>query len=103
MADEQRKPVVVDDGRVGETYANKTIGSSFDGATITVTLGTTRVVPKRLNTPLSEEDPLAVYVTARLALTPAAAIELVNTLNGMLSTLAKSQKPPMPSDTSKAN
>jgi hypothetical protein len=103
VADEQRKPVVIDDAHVGETYANKTIGSSFDGATITVTLGSTRVVPKRVDTPPSGEETLAVYVTARLALTPAAAVELVNTLNGMLSTLAKSQKGPTASDVAKVN
>ncbi len=86
MADQQ-KPQIIDNPAANEIYTNKIIGSSYDGATISLTLGCTRVVPERLET---QPTPVpAVYVAARLSLTPAAAAELVNTLNSMLGAIAK--------------
>jgi hypothetical protein len=89
MAFEQQKPRIVDDTSVGEVYVNRTIGVGYDGATVGLMLGCSRVLPERMDTaPLGNEPP-PVHVVARLALSPSAAVELANALNGILADVAK--------------
>jgi hypothetical protein len=95
MADNQPKPRIIDSPEVREIYVNKTIGSSFDGATISLLLGCTRIVPDRLDLPPQQAQPPSVYVTGRIALSPAAAVELANALNGILATISKSPNIPV--------
>ena len=97
MSDGPQKPRVVDNPDVGELYANKTIGASFDGGGITVLLGCSRVIPELVDTPLERNEPPAVYVTGRLTLSPAAAVELMNALNGILAALSNTPNSPIAS------
>jgi hypothetical protein len=90
MVENRQKPRLIDNPEVSEIYANKIIGTSFDGATLGVTLGCTRVVPERLDTPPPQGHSPSVYVAGRLILSPAAAAELVNGLSGMLAAISKS-------------
>ena len=94
MAGDQQKPRIVDNPQVREIYINKTIGVSYDGGTIGLTLGCTRVLPERLDTPPRQDHPPAVHVTGRIALTPSAAVELANALNGILADIAKRTNSP---------
>lgn len=86
MADLQ-KMRIVDEVRSREIYVNKVIDSTFDGAAIGVTLGCIRVVPDRLDT--RPRMPPAAYVTGRLSLSPVAARELADRLNGILAAISK--------------
>jgi hypothetical protein len=94
MTDNQPKPRIIDNPDAREIYVNKVIGSSFDGAAISVTLGCTRVVPERLDSPPPQGHQPSVYVAGRLTLTPQAAAELVNSLNGMLTAISKTSAKP---------
>jgi len=81
---------VADDGRVDETYANRLISTSFDGGAISVTLGVVRLVPEHTDGPAAEGEP-HVHVTARLALSPSTAVDLIKSLNEVL-TAARGQR-----------
>jgi hypothetical protein len=94
MSGNQQKPRIVDNPGVREIYINKTIGASYDGGTISITLGCTRMLPEQLDTLPRQDQPPAVYVTGRVALTPSAAVELANALNGILTDIAKKQSTP---------
>ena len=96
MADGPQKPRVVDNPDVGEIYANKTIGASFDGGGISILLGCSRVIPDFIDTPMPQSEPPSVFVTGRLTLSPAAAVELMNALNGILTALSKAPNSPIP-------
>jgi hypothetical protein len=87
MAEISQKQTVIDNIDAAEIYVNKIVGSSFDGTTVGVTLGCTRVVPERLNT--TPSSPPVVYVAGRLSLTPAAAADLVKGLSGILAAISK--------------
>src|SRR5450759_145187 len=91
MAGDQQKPRIVDNPQVSEIYVNKTIGASFDGGTISLTLGCTRMLPEQLGTPPRQDQPPTVHVTGRIALSPSAAVELANALNGILADIAQKQ------------
>jgi hypothetical protein len=95
MPDNPHKPRVVDNPDVNEIYVNKTIGCSFDGGAISVLLGCSRVVPERLDTMPEQDQPPPVYVTGRLALSPAAAVELINSLNGILAAISNAPNSPI--------
>lgn len=85
MTETTQKPRIVDNPAAPELYVNKVIGSSFDGATIGITLGSTRILPERLDTP---PGPPAVHLAGRLCLTPAAASELAKAITAMLSAIS---------------
>ncbi len=87
MAENKPKAAIIDNPQTSEIYVNKIIGTLFDGATVGVTLGCTRVIPERIDT--APSDPPAVHVAGRLSLTPAAAAELVKALNGILAAISK--------------
>jgi hypothetical protein len=95
MTDVPPKPRVLDNPDIGEIYANRVIGASFDGGAISILVGCARVIPERVDTTPTQGEPPSVYVTGRLALSPAAAVELVNILSGILTTLAKSPSNPI--------
>jgi hypothetical protein len=95
MSEAPRKPRVVDNPDVGEIYANKTIGASFDGGAITVLVGCSRIVPEFVDSCIEPSDAPAVYVTSRLTLSPAAAVELMNALNGILAALSNVPNSPV--------
>jgi hypothetical protein len=80
------KPRVVDNAAVGELYANKVISTTFDGGSLILTVGVTRVLPNRIDDvpdPSNMAVP-SVHVTGRIALSPAAAVEAINGLSGLL-------------------
>jgi hypothetical protein len=83
------KPRIVDDPDVHEVYANKFISAGFDGGAVAVTLGCMRFLPERVDTPLRQGQQPDVHVTARLAISPAVAVELINGLNNILANLAQ--------------
>ena len=89
MADKKPQMTVVDDPSVKETYANKVIGTSFDGGALSITLGVGRFVPKMTDETAKQGTLPAVHVTARLSLSPAAAVELASALKMMLDRLGK--------------
>lgn len=62
MAENEPRPRIIDNPGVAEIYVNRIIGSSFDGATIGVTLGCAPVVPERFEA--TPSDPV-VYVAGR--------------------------------------
>lgn len=83
---------IIDNPSIGEIYANKLVATSFDGGTITVTLGVTRVAPDHGGEPPEKQKPVSVHVTARLALSPLGAVELANALAAALKTLSQMQQ-----------
>jgi hypothetical protein len=96
---EPQKLEVIDNPSVAEFYANKLVAASFDGGAVMITLGATRFMP---GAKPKEGSLPPVHVTARLAISPAGAVELANALNAMLKTLSEMQqkaaaaKPPPP-------
>ena len=101
MTDKKPPMAIVDDSSVKEVYANTVIGATFDGGALTITLGVSRFVPKKVNEAPTQGPLPTVYVTARLSLSPAAATNLANALKGMLDQISKAvaerlkdQKPP---------
>jgi hypothetical protein len=86
------KVKVIDNPSVKESYANKVIATSFDGGAVVITLGTTRFVPDYIAAAPKEGSAPPVHVTARLAMSPAGAVELINALNAALKTLSQIQQ-----------
>jgi orotidine-5'-phosphate decarboxylase len=78
---------LIDAPSVNEIYANKLINTAFDGATVSLTLGTTRLLTERVDQAPDQGQTPTVHVTARVALSPSAAIELVNALTQLLNAL----------------
>jgi hypothetical protein len=89
---EPQKLKVIDNPSVAESYANKLVAASFDGGAVVITLGTTRFVPEEDAKRPKEGSSRPVYVTARLALSPAGTVELANALSKMLTTLSQIQQ-----------
>lgn len=80
---EKPKLRVVDDPSVRESVATNMVGGLLSDNTLFVTLAAQRSLPETTGAP-PNQAPIA-QVTARLALTPTAAVELVNLLSGLLS------------------
>jgi hypothetical protein len=100
---EPQKLKIIDNPSVAESYANKLVAASFDGGADIITLGTARFVPEdNAKTPKEGSLP-PVYVTVRLAISPAGAVELANALNAMLKTLSEIQQKAAAAKPSKAN
>jgi hypothetical protein len=87
MADirEQPKFRIQDNPSIVETYANKFLGSVFDGGAVSLTFGTIRVVVEKQVEGSQRET--VIQVTHRLTLSPAAAVELMKGLNTTMTTL----------------
>jgi hypothetical protein len=98
---EPQKLKIIDNPSVAESYANKLITASFDGGAVVITLGATRFMPQEgSKTP---KEGLPVHVTARVAISPAGAVELANALNAMLKTLRQIQQKAAAAHPAKAN
>jgi hypothetical protein len=92
MGEEPPKFKVIDNPDIREAYGNKLIAASFDGGAVVITLGTARFVSEHSSdTPKQGIHP-PVHVTARIALSPAGAVELANALNNMLKMLRELQQ-----------
>src|SRR5262245_62678409 len=92
MVDIQQQPKprrIEDDPHVLEVYGNRLINVSYDGGAVVVTIGAARFVPERLEETSQQSEQAIVHVTARLALSPSAAVELMNALNGVLGAITK--------------
>ena len=89
---EPQKLEIIDNPSVAESYANKLVAASFDGWAVVITLGTTRFVPEQSTKAPKQGTLPPVHVTARLAISPAGAVELANALNSMLKTLSQMQQ-----------
>jgi hypothetical protein len=89
---EPQKLKVIDNPFVAESYANKLVAASFDGSAVVITLGATRFVPEEVAKTPKERSLPPVHVTARLAISPAGAVELANALNAMLNKVSQIQQ-----------
>ena len=89
MADIQQKSRIEDDPRALEVYGNKLVSTSFDGGAVVITIGAARFLPERIDDVLQQGRQPVVHVTARLALSPPAAVELINALNNILGAMTK--------------
>ncbi|TXN43876.1 hypothetical protein [Methylobacterium sp. WL7] len=76
---------IVDDPSVREIVATSTVTGSLTEGLLFVTLAASRALPEATGLPPSQ-GPVA-QVTGRLVLTPSAAVEMVNTLSSLLSTI----------------
>ena len=93
---EQQQPRfrIQDNPSIVETYANKFLGSVFDGGAVSLTFGTVRVVVEKTGAgePAQGQETV-IQVTHRLTLSPTAAVELMNGLNTTMTALkAKTQR-----------
>lgn len=94
MTDQQQKPKITDYGNGPSIYANEIIGVMFDGAAVTLTLGTLEARIERQNDKPKEAN---ISVCGKVTLSPKAAVDAINILNNMLTTLqAQQQKAPEP-------
>ena len=89
MPEPRPKFQIHDNAALAEIYANKFIGASFDGAGVTLTFGSARLMTEKTDEAPREGQQPAVYVTQRLTLAPSAAVELLNGLNAVLTSLTK--------------
>ena len=95
MADTQQKPRIQDNAGVFEVYGNKVVSAAFDGGAVLITIGTTRFfLPERIDDAPQQGQQPVIHVTARLALSPSAAVELGNALNNILRAMATRAAPP---------
>jgi hypothetical protein len=92
MTEQKQKFRIHDNTAVVETYANKFIGSSFDGGAVMLTFGTARFIPSAQTdeAPKEGQHPV-VHLTTRLALSPSCAIELIKGLNAILTAVTQAQ------------
>jgi hypothetical protein len=82
---ETKQAQIIDDPSVKEVYVNKLVAAAFDGACVSITLGAARV--RAPGDEDATEVSARVHVTTRLALSPAAAVDLTKNLGKMLNTL----------------
>jgi hypothetical protein len=91
---EQQQPKlrIQDNPSVIEIYANKFLGSVFDGGAVGLTFGSIRVLPERTDEgPIQNQQPV-IHVTHRLMLSPMAAMELIKGLNTTLTALMQARE-----------
>jgi hypothetical protein len=83
MAEQQQPQFRIQDNpTVVEMYANKFLGSVFDGSAVCLTFGTIRVVVEQTGGgQATQSQETMIQVTHRLTLSPTAAVELMNGLN----------------------
>jgi len=78
LADNKQNTKVVDVPTVHEVYANQFIAAGFDGSSVTISLGTSRLMPEKMGDGIKEGAQPAVFVTARLAISAAAAVDAMH-------------------------
>lgn len=96
MADRQPFFKINDNSAVTEIYANKIVGTMFDGHAVVITLGTGRILPER--TDEQPKEGAIICVNCRIALSPPAAIELINSINNMMKAVQNAQHNTVPPD-----
>jgi len=94
MADIQQKAKIEDDPSVLEVYSNKLVSTSFDGGAVVVTMGTARIFRGRIDEMPPRGQQPVIHVTARLALSPSAAVELRNALDNVLGAMRRAAPAP---------
>ena len=93
MAEEQQTKLRVQDNpAVTEVYVNKFLGAVYDGGAVALTFGSIRPFAEQIGDGPIEARQAVVQVTQRLALSPAATIELINGLKQTLTTLTQMRK-----------
>src|SRR5438046_9304689 len=75
-------------------YGNKLVSTSFDGGAVVVTMGTARIFPERVDEMPQQGQQPVIHVTARLALSPSAAVELRNALDNILGAMRRAASAP---------
>jgi hypothetical protein len=93
MANIQQKPNIEDDPSVLEIYGNKLVSTSFDRGAVVITMGTARIFPERIDEMPQQGQQPVIHVTARLALSPSAAVELRNALDNILGAIRAASPP----------
>ena len=91
MPNKQPSYRIKDEPAVTEIYANKIVSAIFDGHVVSLTLGNGRIAPERADEQPKEE--ISIHVNCRIALSPSAALEVVNSINNIMATVQKMQKP----------
>jgi hypothetical protein len=89
MADKQPSFRIKDDFAVTEIYANKIVSAAFDGHAVMITFGSGRILPERTDD--QSKEGATICVNCRVALSPPAALELINTINNLMTSVQKSQ------------
>lgn len=93
MADNTKPQKIWDVPTVHEVYANQFISAGFDGSSVTLQLGTSRLMPEKMGEGIKDGAQPGVYVTARLAISAAAMVELITNITGMLDKIGIMKKP----------
>ena len=84
---EQRPAAIkyVDRDDMGETFADSIIGLRFDGQTLRIEFGVTRLDEIKANSPITGRR----YPACRLVLPPAAAVDLINRIQQIATALTQ--------------
>lgn len=86
---DQPQPKVVDYGRGPHLYAGEVVGVLFDGATVNVTLG--NLEARAMENGELPPTPSVLSICGKVTLSPKAAIQMINMLQSMLTTLQAQQ------------
>jgi hypothetical protein len=92
----------IDRADMAETFVDSITGLIFDGQTLRVEFGVTRLDEIKANTPLTGRR----YPACRLVLPPAAAVDLINRMQQIASALAHAgvvKSPQRPAEAPKAD
>jgi hypothetical protein len=87
-APSERQPAAikyVDRDDMGETFADSIIGLGFDGQTLRIEFGVTRLDEIKANAPITGRR----YPACRLVLPPAAAVDLINRIQQIATALTQ--------------
>jgi hypothetical protein len=84
---QQSKFRIQDDPSVIETYANKFVGSFFDGGAVTLIFGSLRASLEKADEGPTQEQQPVIQITHRLTLSPTAAVELIKGLNATVTAI----------------
>jgi hypothetical protein len=82
----------IDRADIGETFADSITGLIFDGQTLRIEFGVTRLDEVKANTPITGRR----YPACRIVLPPAAAVDLINRMQQIAAALTQAGvvKPP---------
>ena len=86
----ERQPATVryfDRADIDETFADSITSSIFDGQTLRIEFGVTRFDEIKANTPITARR----YPACRLVLSPAAAMDLINRMQQIATTLTQAR------------
>ena len=95
MAEKPKGLRIIDDPTVKDLYANKFISTMFDGGALEITLGVMRFLPERTEGGPPKGVEPEIHVSARVALSPSAAVELINNVSKMINTLQAAASRPI--------